>query len=263
LDEAFNLKTVVKVLGVYYGMIGELRSIDSEDPLTGLVGRFYRFINIDPKEPWFNLDKNEPATEAEMAKVVIPEFMRPGMTMFNFVFYPKGHKLYFEVHDKKGSLGSSSVKKLLDTVFAAPSITQAFGTVDITVIPAKEQLEKIFAINRLSKLIIEITRPNSDGGEEYEEQVMKRLERQNARQERIEYTAIPNTTIEPDDETKKLAKVASHNGRVSGKGTDLQGKKVILSTISHSWTEIIVYDSDTQTQIDALVDQTRSQRHDI
>jgi hypothetical protein len=256
LKEAFSLKKVVHVRSVHKAMIGELRYINKDYPMSGLVGRIYRFIHFDPNEPWFNVEKHEAATPDEMAELKIPTNMKPGMSIFDFVFYPKNHKLYYITNDKTSKLAPHSMKSIFDNIFSDKRLIERFGTVEVTVLPDQEQLDTILKIPYMSSLIIEVTRPNPDDFGVEEQRVLERLNNQGARKIKEILTATSQDTLNPDEQTRTLARVASQNGSVSVTGLDAGGKRLEMSTQQHPWKESVTYNPELQLANEALLTWT-------
>lgn len=250
-----RLKRAIAIRGAQHLMIGELRPIDREQPLAGLFGRIYRFDQIDPDAPWFNIDNSEVATEEEMAEVHIPPKLKPNLMMFDFVFFPRGHKLYFEAKSEDGSLGPISLKRMFDKLCLSPRIVDQHGKVEVTVIPEKGQLERLLKLHRLQKLAIDVKRPNPDELEDEEALVFERLDRMGARRIVEVVTAEPGESIKPDEELQILARVAAHNGSVSVVGYTEAGARIDESTINRPWFGAIPYDPNVQVRSNALIEE--------
>lgn len=246
-------KRPVAIRGTQHMMLGELRPLHQKDPESGLFGRIYRFDHIDPDLPWFNVARHKAATEEEMAKIAIPENLVPNFVLFDFVFFPKGHTLYFVSHMEKYSLSPRSLVKMLEVSLLSEEVFQKFGKVDVTIIPDKQSLQRIFQMHRLAKLFIDVKRPNPDDNESDDEVVFGRLARQGARRIKQEMTAEKGETILPDNETKILAKVAARNGKVSAVGYDQEGIRVEESTANMPWQQVVTYDPKYELASDALV----------
>ncbi|MCB4809701.1 DUF4747 family protein [Methylovorus menthalis] len=238
-------------------MLGELSRIDDSDLTEGIFGRIYKFDQIDPNMPWFNVETNEVATDEELAAISIPESLKPNFTTFDFVFYPKTHKFFFTSSHKGKHLSAGVVKRLFEYLIEHPAIRENFGKVEITIIPDQTQLENIFNIYNLRKLEIDVVLPNPDDNEEDEREIFSRLERQNARRIKQVIVAEPRESIEPDEETKKLARVAASNGKVIGTGYTQTGEKIEESTTKTPWSNQITYDPDTEIPALVLIQNTR------
>lgn len=255
LRALFSLKRPIAIRGTQHLMLGELRPVKKGELLHGLRGRIYRFDQIDPDSPWFNVENNEAATSEEVAEIKIPASLKPNLVMFNFVFFPKGHTLYFEAKADKHTLGPSSLQKFLIELCGIPTIVARFGKVDVTVLPDKEQLDRILKIPRLTKLIVDVKRPNPDDLADEEEEVFSRLRDMGTRRIVQELTAERNESIKPDSDVKLLARVAAKNGSVTGVGYTLEGDKLEESTVDKPWRHTVHFDADVELRTDVMIAQ--------
>lgn len=256
---AFNSGQSVAIRGDQHLMIGEMRYLNADDPLQGLFGRLYRFVHIDKNAPWFNVEKNDVATEEELAQINIPENLRPNCTMFDFVFYPRGHAFYLEKQSGHLSLSPGLATKMLRSLFAHPQIVQEFGEIEVNVFADKEHLDHILKIHDLRRLVIEVTKPNPDELATADAKVKARLAMVNARKLKIEIVAESKESIkiDQDDDLKATAMVAAAgNGKVVGYGYTQNGNRVEESTLAKSWEDGVTYDPDLQTSADALIAAT-------
>lgn len=262
LQQVFKSRTAIPGRGAQHLMIGELKSINDERPEEGMVGRIYRFVNIDKNAQWFNVVRHDDATPEEVDAIHFPDELRPNTETFDFVFYPKGHTLYVnmrsenKIEGKYHPIGVGQVLKLLKSLMSLPAIHKQFGAVDVTAIPDREQLERILSIHQLSKLVIEVTRPNPDELGKAQERVFARFERMNVRKVRQEITAEKKESITVDAETRELAEVASMNGKVIGTGYTEKGQRIEESTVTRPWIGQVPYHPDNQTARDTLIAAT-------
>ncbi|SEL32151.1 DUF4747 family protein [Nitrosovibrio tenuis] len=254
---AYRMKKSVALRTTQRLMIGELRRLDSDkEMIEGIYGRIYRFDQIDPNAPWFNVETNEVATQDEIAAITIPDELKPNLAMSDYVFYPRTHKLYYVSYHTGVVLSPGSLLKLFDNLFSTPTITKEFGKVEITIIPDRTQLSKILALHRLAKLTIDVVRPNPDDNHDDEEEVFRRFDRLNVRRIFQVYTAESMESIKPDHDTTLLAKVAADNGKVTAIGYTASGQRVEESTSYAPWKESITYSPDEQNSPDVLVGYT-------
>ena len=257
----FSLKRPIAIRGTQFVMIGELERVDKEDPLKGISGKIYRFDHIDEQAPWFNVEDHSVAKPDEVAKVNIPKHLKPNLVMFDFVFFPRGHKMYIESRNSTKTLAAGVVKKLLDSISLIPAIVKQFGSVEVTVLPDKESLETILRIHRLTKLVIDVKRPNPDDlGEKEDVRVFRRFKKMNTRRLEQVLTAEPGETIKPDEDIQLLARVASTNGKVHAVGYSSLGQRVEESTVNRPWKHTIEYDTDAQIASDAFL-QAAQEEH--
>lgn len=240
---AFRSKRVV-ALGTLHGiMIGSMAI--RED--SYIRGEFYRFVKLDPREPWFNAESNEPATEEEMESVNIPPNLLPHLRVIPFVFNIRKHHLWFIAKDQKSNLGASTAVKFLDILLKEISLKADLPEVSVTALPDSTSVDEILNLPRLEYLRIELVRPNPDDGKRGEARWLKRLEEQNSGKMKLEITRARGEALVPDAETREMAAVASENGAVYGRGRDGTGLPIEDSTIERPMLRHEYVDSDLET----------------
>ncbi|MES2600526.1 MAG: DUF4747 family protein [Pseudomonadota bacterium] len=213
--------------------ITEPRAIEGRD--NYFYGEVLVWAHIDTDSPWLNTDTDTEATDEEMQAVVeaLPTNLEPNFRPFTYVLNQAEHIVLLEIRNEAGQRFSPKrAKRMFARLFE--DLPADLPEVDVTVIPEEETLEKIFAIKRLRKLDIVIKRPNGDDlGDDFK-RVMDALTQEGVRVQKIEKTkAAKVPTITPNEDTKKLAVIASTNGYVSGEGKDELGNPVFESTEEH------------------------------
>lgn len=250
---AYRSRRVVSSRGVNGALIGALYYVDKSNPAKGLTGEIYRFIQLDPNEPWFNVQNKEAANEEELKEIKIPDHLKPHLARFSFVFFPKGHRLYVETKNAGKTIGPSTVAAIFERIFLDPSL-ERFGEIEVTVEPDKNEVAEIFNIPFIHHLKIELLRPNPDDHDGDERKFLKRLEKQGAKKMQVALISTRNDILSPDEDTKRLAQVAASNGYVSASGRDLNDQPIERSTKNAPWIESFPYNSDIQTSNDVLLD---------
>jgi len=248
----FRRQRIVRLGKLHAAMIGSLHPIDVDNPIKGYTGEIYRFLRLDPAEPWFNVQTNKAATDQEVGEVKIPRHLLPHLQRIPFVFRPRVHKLYFVAKDRSDGLGPSAAVKLFERLIQ-PLVDQGkFPEIVVTAIPDKDTLERIFKLPILESLVIDLVRPNADDGDAAEQRWLRKLEDQKTRRIELKLIAERNGTIEPDGETKAMAMVAAANGKVVATGRDAEGLKVFESTSEKPWMQSTRIDTDHETVINIL-----------
>jgi len=208
-----------------------------EDKPNWLYGQILVWAEIDIDGKWLNKTKNKEATPEEKKKVAaaLPRDLEPNFRSFNYIFVVDKHRLVLEYRNELGQhFGAKRAELFFTRLFKARNLPPDFPVIEVTTVPSDESLDKIFKIARLRTLEIYIKRPNADDLTDEAGRILGRLEGQGARSQKIELTkAAKVKSLKPDDDTKKLAQVASVNGHVSGEGKDATGKKVFESTEKH------------------------------
>lgn len=245
LKSAFKVAKPVKLLGDWVGLIGSLRDEEYGQEGKILFGEFYKYVNLDVTRNWFNVKVKKPAEKADLQKIQIPEELKPHFQVLPFAFFPKGHRLVAVTHDRDDHIAISQAQKIVKGAFAHPVVKRDFGDVQITIEPALESLDQILTIPRLRKLELHITPPNPDDFDEIEKQFYEELESQNAGKLDMIYSAASGETLQPNEKTKTLAKIAKSNGSVTGTG-GTHGKTKIVSTKEHPLEVRTAYDADVE-----------------
>jgi hypothetical protein len=252
LRATYRQRKTVALRGDYKALLGGMH-VDG----NVIVGQFYKFFDVDPSRPWFDIDRKQEAFEEDVAKIQIPENLKPHHHAIDFVFFTSVHKLVFVAQDGKAILGPTTCKAMLDRLFESQRIVERFGTINVTIEPHQEQLERIIALKKLRRLTIELTPPNPDDLSEAERAVMRRMHREGASRYTEELVAQDSQGLKPDADRLVLAEIAQSNGRVAGVGEDEIGRSVAYSTTDEPIREVIRFDNKTELKTAVLLEQGR------
>jgi len=258
LNAIYKVRQPVKIQGKHHAHFGRMTPLSS-DPLDGVTGEFHKYFNLDVDGKWFNVEDLKAANERDVAKINIPDNLKPDFEGFRYVFFPKSHRLFFEVQAYRTSqLSPRHVEKLLTTLFSLPSIVETFGEVDVVIEPEAEKLEEILAMHRLRRLEIQVTRPNQDELSKAEKEVFRRLDEEFAVRETTILHAQPGKSLKPNNDTRTVARVAASNGKVIGEGTNENNRAVKESTQDHPWIEARQYHPSVENEFDVFVEKAKS-----
>jgi hypothetical protein len=251
---AFRQRKPAKISGDNYGLIAQLSRLSNKQGAGGaLSGDFIKFTNIFLDEDWWNMETNDFASDEEIEALEIPENMKPNSARFSFIFYPDKHLLTYEGYYEGKNLGASNAVRLVRNLFSTEEIADKFGRVNVTHIPVSEKFEEAFAIPYKHSIELVFTRPNADHTDKIGRKVKERLENMNVEQQEENYRGVRGLSIEPDQDLKDLAKVASRNGSVSVKGKDINEKPVSFSTDKHPLRERVYYDPNIESPYELLI----------
>lgn len=251
MKAVYKAKRVVASRGVNGLLVGELAAFDKNDWTKGMIGEIYRFVRIDPNDPWFNLENKEQADEDDLRNLSIPEHLKPQLVRFPFVFFPKGHRMYVVSHFQGQALGPATAEKFLSDIFSFPEIVKNWE-VEVSVEPDRDGVDSILQMHELHNLHIEIFRPNADDHDQEERELLERMEEQGAKKLVIDLASGRTGELTPNKETKTLARIGASNGKVIGSGRDEHDAPKVLSTKDIPWVEPVFYDSRVQTMYEAL-----------
>jgi hypothetical protein len=185
-----------------------------------LVGRVLVWTKIDKEGDWVNLEKNQKASDIDKKKIVLEPAIQPNYKSFQWAFIEKRHLMFIEYRNElRQGFGPKRVERFLSKIFSRDILGDDFPSIEITIIPEDDSLDRILAIDRLKRLKMVFKRPNPDDMGEDAEEILSAMMANGAGQQTIELVkARGMRSLTPDASTKKLAKVASINGFVSGEG---------------------------------------------
>lgn len=236
-------------------MIGEARSTDKDDESAPIVGSFYKFLNIDPSQTWFDIARKKKADEDDVSQISIPDYLKPNLTEVPYIFYPKKHRLYFV--SKEGGSGHAAprtIMRMLKRITEDRAVLDRFGKVDVTVVMERAKLEEIYRWKVIKRLELVIERPNPLDYED-EEVMFEYLQGLGAESEqRVWKKARDSRTLQPDAQIKMLAVIASENGKVVASGLDDKLQKISVSSDNFPMMRRGKYSPNTQTLLGALQD---------
>ncbi|MDD2466144.1 MAG: DUF4747 family protein [Desulfobulbus sp.] len=247
LTDVFTIGKSVKIRGSSWGMLGTFQSDKDNDKIVHF-GTIYKFLNIDPKDPWLNTLTKMPVKDKE-GRIVQPiaENLKPNLKEIFYIFYPKHHRMFFE----SDLLPPKMAMHLMESLFRQKSIVNKYGNVDVEIETSIEAVEKILAIPILNKLEIKISKPNPGDvlDEDDEAKVFKRFDRVKARKLSEKWDSHKGQGLEPDEDIKMLMRVASSNGLITAEGLGANEQKITESTQSHPRIMKDRFNPDTQTEL--------------
>jgi hypothetical protein len=250
LRDAYRTKRVIKVRGEFAAILGGFGSPEMDDFVGGEV---YKFFNLDISSRWINVEQQAPAEADELNLIRVPDNLKPGLQAFPFLFHPKRHRLFFLSRDRDEHVGPTDAMRYFRELLNQPRLVQRYGKIEVTVEPERDSLDKIFGMSELRRLDIELSPPNPDDLEEYETAVKQRMRKQNAQRLQMTLVAERGGSIQPDDDTKALSRVAQSNGHVTGRGRIGDGPVVDVSTQQHPLLSKETYDPDVDTPLAAVL----------
>lgn len=222
-----------------YCVIGRFAKIPNKDGL--FAGRLFLYTEFDESGQWLNTQRMEMASENEINEIVIPADLKPNFRVFNFIFDISDHRLYFEVRNTAGNrIAPRAMGKALQVLFSGlvPDTT----VVTVTLQPQRDALEKILALSKISKIIIDVKIPNPDDSTDKEDRIFESMREQNIKEQKHEITSFPGETIQLNSENIELAEVGSENGYVEAHGRDEIGNVKTVSTRDYPMVENIQLD---------------------
>jgi len=242
---------IVKVRGADCGMIGTVQHVEADRDV--LYGSLWRFLNLDPNEPWLDT-KTRRAIDPENGAPIIPENLKPHLRKIEYVFATNGHRLFFDT--KK--MSPSIVKTLIERLCDVEAIKKKYGEIAVTIESEQESLETIMELERRAMIDIFLHRPNADDLSAEKKRALKRLTDQNAATVNEVLKAPRGGDLKPDKETRALMNLAMSNGHIKSVGYTKDDERVEMNTADHPLKESVQYDPDTETLFEILIDTARN-----
>ena len=246
LKEAFQLNLPVKIRGDEYAMLASCVALDESGLRDIMTGEIHKFTDI--KGDWENLQLRKAATETDLAKVQIPEHLKPNREVFRYFLFPREHRFVFQLHGAKRSISHVGVSRLLETLFSHSEIKKKFPLVTVVVEQEPETLSRILALPRLDLFSICLKRPNPDEADPEEIRFVDNLlSEQEAASMQLTLNHAPGVSLKPDENNQRLARVAATSyGSVIGKGRDEHDRPIEINTSEHPIKEPFDYNNKTR-----------------
>jgi len=211
-------------------MLGSLRDLADAVANNLFAGEIYRFVKIDPNEPWFDMMTKAEATPDQVQQINIPPHLLAHMQTIPFIFYPQEHELWFVAKDRKTTLAIHAAEKFFQRMLEQTAIAHQMPDVAVTALPDREALDEVLRVPGLHKLELHFKRPNPDGAEDYEARFEQRLAAMNVKSMQETLSAGAGQTLLPDAQLQAEAAVASRNGNVVGVGRGDEGTPIVVTT---------------------------------
>jgi hypothetical protein len=237
-------------------MIGSAASL-GEAPDSPLVGSLYRFTNINPDDPWFDIDEHKEADANDVAEVKIPKKLKPNLKEYPYLFDIKRHKLFFKSGGHDGGISPLLVQKMLQNLSGRPNIVRRFGDVDLTVMTEQGVLARLLQWPEIRQIELVLERPNPTDFDD-DQSFYERLKRRSLKKEVTTFVkANEEKTITPDQEMLKMFEIAINNGKYTQKGKNAEGVIETASSTNYPLEEAISYDPDVTTEREAFIEVAR------
>lgn len=243
-----------KARGVTALMIGSQRRLRAEDPASPFFGHLYRFVNIDPEDPWFDIETQKRADAEDVAMVSIPKKLKPNLTEIPYLFDVQRHHLYFVSGGTGASVSPGAVDSLIEYLSEFDRIKDRFGQIDHTVLTREGTLETLLQWPEIRQIKVVLERPNPTEFDD-DDTFYKRLKRRNVHKEEHSFYKAPEAeTITPDAEMQSMFNRAVSDGLYKQRGINPKGKVEEASSSDYPRKEVAEYDPAIQLESEAFVE---------
>src|SRR5258706_8109091 len=90
--KAYGVQKPTKLRGETFGRIHTMFEVAEGKPELGLHGDLIKYTAIDPKDPWFDIEKGKEATKEQKVAISIPAGLAPNMKWTRYVFDSVHHR---------------------------------------------------------------------------------------------------------------------------------------------------------------------------
>nr|WP_251134161.1 DUF4747 family protein [Rhodomicrobium sp. Az07] len=246
------LDTEVFVRGSERAMVVSAQKWENSDLFWGSL---FIYTELQKDGAWFNQISKGEATLDELKRIEIPDNLKPNLKQMRYVFDTKRHILYFESRNQdRQHFSPYIIGGVFSKLFkAAQHKLRSDIDINVTVLPEKDAVDKIFNIDIIKKIIIRLKTPNPDDVTSDAAKILERLDAIGAGTQDITYTKARDAdSLKPDEELKAVAEVASKNGFVKATGRTVDGQWRSASTKEYP-AAYGVFIGDAESAVDAIL----------
>lgn len=256
--DTIKAKRIASYRGAESIMLGSFGKIGERDAIDGLWGNLYLFVEIDRTAPVLDMEAGEPiiSQDGEIT-FPVPEKLKPNLKFIEFVFFPKGHRLFFNMttvprrNEQTRNISANALAKSLEGLFYSEFLHKKYGDVNVIAEKSVDLVDAILKIKHLTKLSISMSLPNGDDVSKQKKRVLDRLKQEKAKKYQVQITGDKDDGLKPSDETKAIMEIATSNGKISAEGYDVTGK-VSVSTSDYPVKLKDSYHKKTESSLMAL-----------
>lgn len=267
LKDAARLHRMLRVRAPTYAMLSRGFSTDSrrspgkQNATAVHTGSIVTATRVDLNAPWVDVRTGKQADDQDTSKIVLPDHLWPNRKEFRFRFFTSIHLMVVETKSRDGLFTPGNVLRFVDALFNQARLVEKYGEVEVTLLPEHETLSRILR-GKIRWIELQLKRPNADDLDEKE--LLERLDLLGVGHAEHSYTARPDATIEPDEQMKQLAAIASRNGKVNARL--LQGGRTVkVSTQDRPLLKTKSYDPEVEHEsgaFEALADALEAEEID-
>jgi hypothetical protein len=252
----YRLKRPIQVRGDRHALMTFLQPAMRGGQHVGYYGTLSTFTEINPDQPWLNTETGMAAEDDETLEISIPESLRPNLAQFEFYLDFDNHVFAFQGSTrlilksgtyKSAGLSPLQVETYLNRLFAYDEVRGNLDSLVATIIPDPDALKRILNSENIREISISVSIPNSDNIAEERGRVAERLRQTRSRRKVEIYSALDKSGIQPDQDMKTAAKVASYDGRVDAR-VKVNGHTQVLSTTDRPFTEFVNISHDVHSE---------------
>lgn len=235
----------VKVRGSEFGTIGYLKKTEE----NFLVGDIYLFLNIDPKEEWYDAEKRIAVDpDAIGMETQIFERLKPHLKKRAYAFDLRNHSLYYD----SSGFSPNVARQFFEKLCKQADISQEVGEVDIKIQASKQSIDDILAMKNMIYLEVFLTKLNPEGLTQAQEELHQELVAEGVISRKEIIKSTKELGIKPQNRTKNLVYLSRNNGYAHAQNF-VNDQLITLRTEDHPEVIAEGFFIKTERPLDALL----------
>lgn len=209
-------------------------------------GAINRFTVINRDLEWFDTRTGEAATEEAVKDVRIPDHLRANNRIIHWVFIVKSHTLVFVRKNDEATLTPKQAEQFFGTLLNYAKIKfPHVDVVEVTAVKSAAAIERIFSKAIVSRLTIDIRRPNPDDPRESAAlaRINEIMSKDGAQRWHEDLRPPKGGSLKKSDRIQDLLLASQTTGKAEAKTIDNDGKREDINTDHHPHLETHTYDS--------------------
>lgn len=162
----FDLKSedlAFKLRGDTYATIVHINYQDKSISNSPILGEIVKYTNINKDANWYDMNSQDIAGEHDLLKIKsLPDYLKPNMSKFSFIFYPENHLLVFETLYEGQRFSPNYAQSLFEKLFNSPKFADKYGVVNVTVVPETDVIDNVLSLSGIKYLRMITNLPNPD-----------------------------------------------------------------------------------------------------
>jgi len=252
-------KRVASYRGAESLMLGSFGKIEGKPAAEGIWGNIYLFVEIDNKAPVLDIDTGQPiVSEDGEVTFPVPEKLKPNLKCIEFVFFPDGHRLFFNIssaplrHETVRQISPNSLAASLEKLFYSENLYKNYGTVNVVAEKDSKLIDDILNIQHITRLFVDMALPNGDDVSRQKKRILDKLKYEKAKKYQVQLVGDKKDGLRPSEETIAIMEIATSNGKIAAEGYTI-GEKVSISTFDHPILIRDRYNKETESSLRAVL----------
>lgn len=190
-----------------------------------IYGTLVNYTILKEGSPWYNTETNS------FEEHPVDPSLNPNAKEWGFYFDTEHHRVAVI---SKRSVSFTQIHNYFTKAFTKACEVMPFDDVAVNSITSNEGIDRIFALEEIESLTVEVSYSNNDNNEDWEAAIDNQLQEMRAGRMKTTVKASNNgrMTLKNDSLLGGMIKLSKNNGRAKAEGK-LEGKKTKVNTDSY------------------------------